>query len=182
MRKAKTALCLITATGLTFHAFNPNFLSSSSDSFPNFPEKLRAPIHGVNRSSRAIATVRFLPFHSPFLSFKKKKNLPFPSISFTVNNMFLKVADCFHCCWLQVHFTWTLGWLWWVSSEVIWGWLLGCFSFLSYYEVWYESLNFLRNVSFFQKKLDRFCNCLLLVWEPLWRSFSCISFEYDDEI
>ncbi|VVA27740.1 Hypothetical predicted protein [Prunus dulcis] len=59
MRKAKTALCLITATGLTFHAFNPNFLSSSSDSFPNFPEKLRAPIHGVNRSSRAIATIAF---------------------------------------------------------------------------------------------------------------------------
>ncbi|BFG23934.1 hypothetical protein CerSpe_102080 [Prunus speciosa] len=59
MRKAKTALCLIPATGLTFHAFNPNFLSSSSDSFPNFPEKLRAPIHGVNRSSRAIATIAF---------------------------------------------------------------------------------------------------------------------------
>ncbi|BBG98619.1 Protein kinase superfamily protein, partial [Prunus dulcis] len=59
MRKAKTALCLITATGLTFHAFNPNFLSSSSDSFPNFPEKLRAPIHGFNRSSRAIATIAF---------------------------------------------------------------------------------------------------------------------------
>ncbi|KAI5336359.1 hypothetical protein L3X38_015626 [Prunus dulcis] len=59
MRKGKTALCLITATGLTFHAFNPNFLSSSSDSFPNFPEKLRAPIHGFNRSSRAIATIAF---------------------------------------------------------------------------------------------------------------------------
>ncbi|CAB4271952.1 unnamed protein product [Prunus armeniaca] len=59
MRKAKTALCLVTATGLTFHAFNPNFLSSSSDSFPNFPEKLRAPIHGVYRSSRAIATIAF---------------------------------------------------------------------------------------------------------------------------
>ncbi|XP_016649062.1 PREDICTED: uncharacterized aarF domain-containing protein kinase 1 isoform X3 [Prunus mume] len=59
MRKAKTALCLITATGLSFHAFNPNFLSSSSDCFPNFPEKLRAPIHGVYRSSLAIATIAF---------------------------------------------------------------------------------------------------------------------------
>lgn len=99
MRKAKTALCLITATGLTFHAFNPNFLSSSSDSFPNFPEKLRAPIHGVNRSSRAIATVRFLPFHSPFLSFfflKKKKFFPFR----------LSLSLFIICSWkLQIAFT-----------------------------------------------------------------------------
>lgn len=62
MRRAKTTVLLVAATGLTFHAFNSDFLSSSSADFlPSFPEHLRTPIHGVVRSSRAISTVCFLP-------------------------------------------------------------------------------------------------------------------------
>ncbi|TQE03744.1 hypothetical protein C1H46_010718 [Malus baccata] len=58
MRRAKTTVLLVAATGLTFHAFNSDFLSSSSaDILPSFPEHLRTPIHGVVRSSRAISTI-----------------------------------------------------------------------------------------------------------------------------
>ncbi|KAM0957584.1 hypothetical protein FF1_025699 [Malus domestica] len=58
MRRAKTTVLLVAATGLTFHAFNSDFLSSSSaDVLPSFPEHLRTPIHGVVRSSRAISTI-----------------------------------------------------------------------------------------------------------------------------
>ncbi|XP_068303151.1 uncharacterized protein [Pyrus communis] len=58
MRRAKTTVLLVAATGLTFHAFNSNFLpSSSADFLPSFPEQLRTPIHGVVRSSRAISTI-----------------------------------------------------------------------------------------------------------------------------
>ncbi|XP_048430431.1 aarF domain-containing protein kinase 1 isoform X2 [Pyrus x bretschneideri] len=58
MRRAKTTVLLVAATGLTFHAFNSDFLpSSSADFLPSFPEQLRTPIHGVVRSSRAISTI-----------------------------------------------------------------------------------------------------------------------------
>lgn len=63
--KAKTGLYFIagtvTATGVVFHAFEPNFPSLPHDSFAsssNFPEKIRAAFLGVQRSSRAITTVR----------------------------------------------------------------------------------------------------------------------------
>ncbi|KAL5570781.1 hypothetical protein UlMin_020378, partial [Ulmus minor] len=57
MRKGKITLCLITATGLTFQLFNPNFPSLSRDSSPNFPEKIYTAFNGVLRSSRAISTI-----------------------------------------------------------------------------------------------------------------------------
>ncbi|KAB1211359.1 putative aarF domain-containing protein kinase 1 [Morella rubra] len=62
--KAKTGLYFIagtvTATGVAFHAFEPNFPSLPHDSFAsssNFPEKIRAAFLGVQRSSRAITTI-----------------------------------------------------------------------------------------------------------------------------
>ncbi|KAF2314746.1 hypothetical protein GH714_033426 [Hevea brasiliensis] len=59
--KVRTTLYLITATGLTLHAADYlNFLPVSSlHSSSFFPEKIRAAIHAVFRSSRAISTVRF---------------------------------------------------------------------------------------------------------------------------
>ncbi|XP_062107684.1 uncharacterized protein LOC133818678 isoform X2 [Humulus lupulus] len=59
MPRSRTTLCLLTATatGLTFQAyFNPHSSSFSRDS-SNFPEKIRATIHGVLRSSRAIFAI-----------------------------------------------------------------------------------------------------------------------------
>ncbi|XP_035550641.1 aarF domain-containing protein kinase 1-like isoform X1 [Juglans regia] len=64
--KAKTRLYLVacagaaTATGVSFHAFNPNSPSLSYDSFLRssiFPEKILTVSHGVIRSSRAIYTI-----------------------------------------------------------------------------------------------------------------------------
>ncbi|XP_021643512.2 uncharacterized protein LOC110637616 isoform X2 [Hevea brasiliensis] len=59
--KARTTLYLITATGLTLHAADYlNFLPVSSlHSSSFFPEKIRAAIHAVFRSSRAISTIGF---------------------------------------------------------------------------------------------------------------------------
>ncbi|XP_021888054.1 uncharacterized aarF domain-containing protein kinase 1 isoform X2 [Carica papaya] len=58
--RAKTAIYLLTATGLTFQAANAsNLLSSSQDSplfSPHFPEKVRTGFDCVIRSSRAIST------------------------------------------------------------------------------------------------------------------------------
>ncbi|POO03327.1 Serine/threonine protein kinase [Trema orientale] len=56
MRKPQATLSLLTATGLTFHALNPRFPSFSHDS-SDFPEKIRAALDGVFRSSRAISTI-----------------------------------------------------------------------------------------------------------------------------
>lgn len=60
--KVRTTFYVITATGLTLRAADylnfPPFCSLNSSSF--FPEKIRAAIHAVFRSSRAISTVRFL--------------------------------------------------------------------------------------------------------------------------
>ncbi|XP_065850355.1 uncharacterized protein [Euphorbia lathyris] len=63
--KARTAFYLITATGLSLHAANrinfiPFSLIDSSPDFPtHFPDKFRAAIHAVLRSSRAISTIAF---------------------------------------------------------------------------------------------------------------------------
>ncbi|PON75005.1 Serine/threonine protein kinase [Parasponia andersonii] len=56
MRKPQTTLSLLVATGLTCHALNPRFPSFSHDS-SDFPEKIRAALDGVFRSSRAISTI-----------------------------------------------------------------------------------------------------------------------------
>lgn len=51
--KLRSTIYLLTATGLTFHATNNSDLLP----FPLFPEKIRAGIDGVVRSSRAISTI-----------------------------------------------------------------------------------------------------------------------------
>ncbi|KAG8662548.1 aarF domain-containing protein kinase 1 isoform X1 [Manihot esculenta] len=59
--KVRTTFYVITATGLTLRAADylnfPPFCSLNSSSF--FPEKIRAAIHAVFRSSRAISTIGF---------------------------------------------------------------------------------------------------------------------------
>uniref|UniRef100_A0A2P2J7B5 Putative aarF domain-containing protein kinase 1 n=1 Tax=Rhizophora mucronata TaxID=61149 RepID=A0A2P2J7B5_RHIMU len=54
--KAKTTAYLLAATGLTFEAVN--HLQFSRDS-SLFPEKITGAIHGVLRTSRAVATIAF---------------------------------------------------------------------------------------------------------------------------
>lgn len=142
----------------------------------NYAHQSMASIDLLAQSPPSVSS----PFILHFCHLKKKKICPFH----------LSLSLLIICSWkLQIAFTavdykFTLHGLS-VDSDEYRQKLseVGCLvAFLFFLTMKYESLNFLRNVSFFQKKLDRFCNCLLLVWEPLWRSFSCISFEYDDEI
>uniref|UniRef100_A0A803PFP4 Protein kinase domain-containing protein n=1 Tax=Cannabis sativa TaxID=3483 RepID=A0A803PFP4_CANSA len=59
MLKSKITLCLFTATstGLTFQTYFNSHYSSFSPESSIFPEKIRATIHGILRSSRAIFAI-----------------------------------------------------------------------------------------------------------------------------
>ena len=104
-----TATATATGLGLAFQFIPNNDNNNSRHSSLTSSHSIPALFHAFLRSSRAISTVRLSLFFF------------FGEIILILILFLLCIADCLHCCWLQVFFTWPAGRLWWLPSQIIWG-------------------------------------------------------------